>query len=361
MAAPDYNVPANVAEVLQNTAKKYRQELLTMPVKALTPLLQHFQLRPGIRVSETVGELLADAEYGPYDEKYKSEAGIEVAPRVLEVFFGNVEFDFSPNSVYSTVWGSNITMGEALKNVPIALQVLSYVALKLGGNLGKHLFDAVRDASKHKSKDLFNGFDTIAAAEVAGGGLSAANGNYMEIPAITENNALEVIQSICESADELLMDLDLKLYVPRSVGWKFNKSCLLTLGAVPYNKEYKKTFVPGFENVEIVPLGCKAGSQYIQLSPRSNMLIGVNQVPGSKETVEVNRFSSFTLTYAATTFFGTQYESINKEKLMVAKVASQSESDGGESNGGGGNGGESNGGGGNGGESNGGGGNGGEG
>ena len=325
MAAPDYNVPANVAEVLRNTANKYRQDLLKMPVKALTPLLQHFQLRPGIRTSETVGELTANAEYGPYDEKYKSEAGIGITPRVLEVFFGNVEFDFSPNSVYSTVWGSNITMGEALKNVPIALQVLSYVALKLGGNLGKHLFDAVRDASKHGSKDLFNGFDTIAASEVLGGGLSTAKGNYMEIPAVTENNALEVIQSICESADELLMDLELKLYVPRSVGWKFNKSCLLTLGAVPYNKEYKKTFVPGFENVELVPLGCKANSEYFQLSPRSNMLIGVNQVPGDKETVEVNRFSSFTLTYAATTFFGAQYESINKERLMVAKVTGQSE------------------------------------
>lgn len=89
-------------------------------------------LRPGIRVSETVGELTGGAELGPYDENRVADGNIKITPRTLEVFFGNVDIKFSPNSVYSTIWGANVTNGDALKNVPITLQVLELLALKLG-------------------------------------------------------------------------------------------------------------------------------------------------------------------------------------------------------------------------------------
>ena len=109
--------PANVHEQLQKTAATYRKQLITMPTKGLKKSLSYMTLRPGIRVSETVGELTGNAEIGPYDENRTADSGAKITSRTLEVFLGNVDVKFSPNSVYSTIWGANVMSGDALKNV----------------------------------------------------------------------------------------------------------------------------------------------------------------------------------------------------------------------------------------------------
>ena len=43
------------SEDLQKSARKYRKEMLQMPVLGLSRSLQHMTLRPGIRYAETVG------------------------------------------------------------------------------------------------------------------------------------------------------------------------------------------------------------------------------------------------------------------------------------------------------------------
>ena len=52
------------SEDLQKSARKYRKELLQMPVLGLSRSLQHMTLRPGIRYAETVGELSGDMQFG---------------------------------------------------------------------------------------------------------------------------------------------------------------------------------------------------------------------------------------------------------------------------------------------------------
>ena len=215
--------PADVHEQLQKTAKKYRNDLITMPTKGLKKSLGYMTLRPGIRVSETVGELTGGAELGPYDENRVADGNIKITPRTLEVFLGNVDIKFSPNSVYSTIWGANAMNGDALKNVPITLQVLNLLALKLGKNLDKVLFKAVRNAEGTGSVDLFNGFDTIAKTELDAGKLSHDLGNLIKVSdilgdnkTINDDNAVDFAQGICEFADEELMAEDkVYLYVPQ--------------------------------------------------------------------------------------------------------------------------------------------------
>lgn len=320
--APEYAVPANVEEVLQNTARKYRQELITMPTKGLRSSLQYMTLRPGIRVSETVGELVGDAEFGPYRET-ETNSNMELKSRTLEVFLGNVAQKFSPNSVYSTIWGANTMMGEGLKGVPIALQVLSLIALRLGANLNKVLFSAVRNAAGDKSKDLFNGFDTIAKNEKDAGNISAEKGNLLDLSSILsdggvdDDNAIDVAQAICESADENLMDSECFLFVPRKFVNLYNRAYLKRFGSVPYNTKYNKTTVEGFDNVSFAPLSNKADSAFFQLTTKSNMLVGVNESNNSDaETVNIGKYSSWVLTYEAVKLFGCQYESINKERIL---------------------------------------------
>ena len=113
MADNKFIAPADVNVQLQNTAKTYRSQLITMPTKGLAQSLKYMTLRPGIRVSETVGELLGNAELGPYDENRVGDGGVKITPRTLQVYLGNVDIKFSPNSVYSTIWGANAMNGEA--------------------------------------------------------------------------------------------------------------------------------------------------------------------------------------------------------------------------------------------------------
>ncbi len=326
---PDENnkfiAPADVHEQLQKTAKTYRKQLITMPTKGLKKSLSYMTLRPGIRVSETVGELTGNAEFGPYDENRTADSGAKITPRTLEVFLGNVDVKFSPNSVYSTLWGANAMNGEALKGVPITLQVLQYLALKLGKNLDKVLFKAVRKASGDKSIDLFNGFDTIAATELTNQALSSELGNLIKVSdilgtgkTITDDNAVDFAQAICESADEELMAEDnLLLFVPQSFVNLYNRNFLKKFGSVPYNNGYNHNSVVGFENVHFAPLSNKKDAPFFQLTTRSNMLVGVNEANNSDaEKISVEKYHPWKLDFIATKFFGVQYESINKERIM---------------------------------------------
>ena len=317
--------PVDVKEQLQKTAKTYRNKLITMPTRGLKKSLSYMTLRPGIRVSETVGELTGGAEFGPYDENRVADGNVKIAPRTLEVFFGNVDIKFSPNSVYSTIWGANVTNGDALKNVPITLQVLQLLALKLGKNLDKVLFKAVRNPTGTGSADLFNGFDTIAKSELDAGKLSSDLGNLIKIAdilgdnkTINDDNAVDFAQGICEFADEELMAEDkVYLYVPQSFVNLYNRAFLKKFGAVPYNKDYNHLTVEGFGNVEFAVLSNKKDAPFFELTTKSNMLVGVNEANNNDaEQIKVEKYHPWKLDFIATKFFGTQFESINKERAL---------------------------------------------
>lgn len=93
---------------------------------------------------------------------------VVINPRTLYTYFGSVVRNFSPNKIYQSMWGSDITKGEALKNTEITRKVLAYLTAQLGKNLNMVLWNAVRNDSGETSKDLFNGFDTITKKELDG-------------------------------------------------------------------------------------------------------------------------------------------------------------------------------------------------
>lgn len=318
---------------LATSAAHYRSELLKMPVLGLGQALRFFTLRTGIRYSETVGELSGSIELAPYDEQRVEDDDIEVKGRTLYTFFGDVVKNFSPNNVVQSIYGSSITSGEGLKNVDIVRQVLAFLSAKVGRGLAVHLFDAVRNAKGSKTKDLFNGFDTITSNEIKAGNLSAEAGNLFEFSeAITAENAVDMLSAFCQAAsDELLENFDgetesqasgLLLYVPRSIVYAYNADYKATTGHSPVYDKFNQTSVEGFPNIKFVPMAAKAKSPFIHLSTRQNMLIGVDQMPGSKETLTVEKHHAFLLQFILTMFFGAEFESINKERLLVGKLYS---------------------------------------
>lgn len=330
-------------EALATSAARYRHELITAPMLALGPALNYFTLRSGIRYSETVGELSGDIELAPYDEDNVDDSDMTITPRTLYTYFGSVVKRFSPNSVAQSIYGSSITKGDELKNVDITLKVLTYLSAKIGKGLAKSLFNAVRNPKGKRTADLFDGLDTITRKEIKAGTVSAAAGNLYAFPeAITSDNAVEQIVAFCRAAsDELLGYEDgsdskggeLNLLVPRSVLYAYRDDYKVTTGHSPIYDKFNQTCVEGFDNIRLVPMVGKQGSDIVQLSTRNNLLIGVNQ-QGEEEDVRIEKHHEFKLSFVATLFFGTDYESIAPERLLVGQMPKTGEPSGPDPDGG---------------------------
>ena len=307
-------------EQLAKSAVKYRKELLMMPVLAMASTLQHMSQRPGVIGKETVGEVNGDIELGPYDEGRVDENGVSIDPRTLETFLGSVVKKFSPNSVWQTVYGNLISKGEALKNVDITRQVLAFLSAKLGANLNAVLWSAKRNDSGTKSKDLFNGFDTITKTEMDASKISADLKNMFTIEAISKDNAVDVLKEFYRAADPVLRETQTKLFIPQGVYDNYVDDYQATVGHVPYNTSFEKTFLESSNNrCELVPLANKAGSAFIHLTTKSNMLVGYGN-GADKETILVEKHHPFKLDFVATMFFGAEFETISKERLLVGTI-----------------------------------------
>ena len=308
---------------LQKSAVTYRKDLLVMPVIAAEATLQHMTPRPGVAGREVLGQLSGGIELGPYDPQRYDDDGLDIKPRTLETYLGSVIKRFDLNSVAKTVYGSLTTQGEALTSLDLARQVLNYLSMQLGRNLNLHIWSAKRNDTGTKTKDLFDGFDTITQKEITAGTIDTTEGNFMQLSqAIDESNATDILMSIYESADDILQGVPTKMFVPVSVYRAYNKDYLASFGNVVYNTQFKKTYLEGTDNLcELVPLVSKKGSPFIHLTTKSNMIYGYGDGLDS-EKIAIEKHHEFLLSFVATMFFGCQFEAINKERLMVAKLAS---------------------------------------
>ena len=308
-------------EAFAKSANEFRKELIMMMTIGLANSLQHMTLRPGVQYKQTVGEIGGNAEFGPYDPNRKNTT-TDIKARTLEVFLGSVIKEFDPNTVYQSILGSLMLNGDALKNVPITKAILAAEIKSLSKKLNLALFPAARVDNGTTSAQLFNGFDTIAATEITAGNISAGNGNFLQLgAAINNSNAVDALKSIFNAASDELVEMEsCKMFIPRNIYNAYNEDYKQTTGAIPYNTEFNKTFLEGSDNrVELVPLASKKNSQYIQLTPKTNMIVGTGN-GNDLETLNVDRFSPFTLTLSSAILFGCQYETISKEKLMIAKL-----------------------------------------
>lgn len=293
-----------------------------VPVHALAKSLQHMTLRTGVRHSEKVGELTGDIEMGPYSETRVDDKAVSISTRELKTYLGSVVKKFSPNSVAQTVYGSSITKGESLTNVEIVRLVLSYLSAKIGAGIDRHLFNAVRKANGDKTVDLFDGFDTITGQEITSGSISTDLGNLYEFSEpITKLNAVDQVVTFCRSADDFLQETEgAKLLISRDIYNAYVDDYKATTGAIVYNDKFLKTSVEGFDNVELVPMYQKKNAPYIQLTTKSNLLVGVDQ-EGDEEDIVIEKHAPFVLDFVATMFFGTQFETLDKTRLLVGKLA----------------------------------------
>lgn len=293
-----------------------------MPVIAAEQTLGHMTPRPGVTRSETVGQISGDIDLGPYDPNRVDDSGVNIAGRTLDVYLGSVIKHFDVNAVAGSVYGILQAQGAPLMEADVTRSVLDYLAGQLGKKLNMAVWSAKRNAAGTKTADLFDGFDTITAAEILAGTIAADKGNYKKLAAaIDATNARDALNSIYAAASDELQGEETKMFVPFDVYRAYNENYAMTLGANPYNTEYKKTFLEGTQGLcEIVPLASKKGSKFIHLTTKGNMLYGYGAGLGD-ENIEVMDKHELLLSFVATMYFGVQFESISPERLLVAELA----------------------------------------
>ena len=312
-------------EEYQKAAEKWRQQLLLLPMLSCKDSLRFMTGIPGIRNKEHVGTAKSNAQFGPYKADKNSSSTTEVKYRELETFFGNVCEDFEPNLVVTMLLGQNASfLGEGQKTAPSAKLVIASVLKSLGESLHNVLFTAKRNAEGDTSADLFNGFITIADAEVTAENISEAKGNLLKITTgFSEADALDVAKSIERKAHPVLRATEKFLYCSPEFADAYNDAYMLTHGGIVYNKKFEQAVVEGSNNkTTLAPLTCLAGSSKFFLAPKSNMLYGYDSL-SDQERIQVDRFKPFMLTLSAAMFFGVQFYSIDPRMLLMVDVTKQ--------------------------------------
>lgn len=312
-------------EEYQKAAEKWRQQLLLLPMLSCKDSLRFMTGIPGIRNKEHVGTAKSNAQFGPYKADKNSSSTTEVKYRELETFFGNVCEDFEPNSVITMLLGQNASfLGEGQKTAPSAKLVIASVLKSLGESLHNVLFTAKRNSEGDTSADLFNGFITIADAEVTAENISEAKGNLLKITTgFSEADALDVAKSIERKAHPVLRATEKFLYCSPEFADAYNDAYMLTHGGIVYNKKFEQAVVEGSNNkTTLAPLTCLAGSSKFFLAPKSNMLYGYDSL-SDQERIQVDRFKPFMLTLSAAMFFGVQFYSIDPRMLLMVDATKQ--------------------------------------
>lgn len=312
-------------EDFQKAAATFRKELLMMPVAGIDETTQYMTLRPGVRYKEMVGTVSTNAQLAPYKSTRSTSADLNLVIRTLETYFGDVCAKFEPNSAIQTLLGhaASLAKGEGQMQAPTARKVLELIAKEISAHLNDAIWSAQRNADGDTTADLFDGFDTITSKEITAGEIAADKGNYIKLSeAITAANAVDVIKNeILFKLDPMLRKEDCFMFCDYATADAYNEAYLMTHSGIIYNDRYNQVTVEGSnKKLTIVPLDNKTGSRFIHVTPKRNMLVGVDQM-GDVENVMVKEYEPFLLTYIATMFFGVQFESIDRRRLFVAELA----------------------------------------
>ena len=311
---------------LSQSFQQYRTELIVMPMLAMQAALQHMTARTGIRYQQHVHEMKGNFEIGPYNKYKMGNGDIAIVQRTLETFFGNCIEPIDPNSIVQSLWGSDVTKGEGLKNVPWVKRVCAYIMAQLGEKLFMEMWKAKRNASGTTTHDLFNGFLAIEDIEIAADKMSQEEGNFYELPeAFDGDNTEELMKDwffgvgSWKGIGPKLRSQKLKLFMSDRTKHFYEESYQKNHGSLPYNQQYQKASLEGAPNVEFVPLA-NVPDNYLSLTPRTNILSLWNQ-RGQDETflVEKSLTSHYDMDFIANLFYGEQYLSINKEMLNVVR------------------------------------------
>ena len=317
-------------DALKDGFQKYRTELIVMPMFAMKMAMQHMGFADGIRYKEHLHEMSGKFQMGNFDKYKKGDGAINIDQRTLETFLGNCIEPIDPISIYKTLWGSDVTKGEGLKNVPWVKRVCAYIMKQLGENMFNVMWTAKRDETNtRETKKWFNGFCELENIEILAGKMSKEIGNLYTLPeAVTPENAEDLLKDFYwgnvaagwKGVDKKLRAQSLKLFMSDWMKHCYEEAYQMNHGALPYNRQYEQAHLEGAPRVELVALP-NVPNNYLSLTPKNNIMTLWNQRTQDENFLcEKSLTSHYDVDFIANMFYGEQYRSINKEMLCVARL-----------------------------------------
>jgi len=315
-----------LATELNASAQKYAKELLMLPAIGLSELIPFMTGYPGVTYKQTIGELFASSQLRPYNGGNNEVDTTALDERTLETFLGSVVELFDPNTLKQTVWAQLAANGNSVSDATFAKAQLMAIMDSILGYLGPAAWKADRNDAGTTTLELFNGFDTITADEITATKITVAKGNLYEVSeAITNANAVDALRAIYKAASPELKAKAVNMFVDPDILIAYEEDYLTTVGAVPYNTGFEQSKLHGTGGRwNIVPMVGKAGSDFITVSTKRNMVYGYGNGVAD-EKIEVRRGdNAFKLQFILAMFFGVQFATVNKKELLIAKLAAAS-------------------------------------
>lgn len=324
------------SQELVDASKKYDKVLRSIAVYALAHALQHMTTVEGVRGFLTWGELQAKATWALYKKNDDKLNNATITGRTLETRLLSLIDQFDPNEVAGTIYHEGPNSGDALKNLPITVQVMARKLMEASEELYYAIFKGEYNSATGKTPmQAIDGFDTILTKEstqaegddAPKAKISEANGNLLDLSTyeLDVTNTFDIINYIWLTLDQKLKDFGtqgqpVRFYVDPIVCEYYNRGYKDEMGSVVYNTQWNQTQVLGSNGRAILlPMAAKKDSKWIQVTTPNNMLFGT----GSKsqmENITVDRIPPFDVMMSGTMWAGCQYKYIDPTVFKAVKI-----------------------------------------
>jgi len=312
----------DIAQALIDAGKKYKKELLAMPVAALAEVFPFITIVTGLQGKMIGGILSTDAQLRPYRTAKGESDGTKIVAFEWETFLGDVVKEFDPNVLLGTLY----TSPTATK--PTDTQIARLVALEMAKKVGEALYDnlfiAKRNAAGDHTADLFNGYSSLISSQVVAGILSLANKNFIDNSGvkITADNVGDVLKAFWRGRNPLLKKLAVNFYIPTTVMEMYEDWFQVEYGHAPWNSGIEqKTLVGTGGKCTLVPFPNMEGQPYMFISIKDNVKMGVDQMSDA-ETVEIRRVDNpKVVQFFMKAYFGVGFETFDKTFFSAIKIS----------------------------------------
>ena len=324
------------SQELVDASKKYDKVLRSIAVYALAHALQHMTTIEGVRGTLTWGELQAKSAWALYKKNDDKNNNAVITGRSLETHLLSLIDTFDPNEVAGTIFHEGPNSGDALKNLPITVQVMARKLMEASEDLYYAIFKGTYTPENGKTPmSAITGFDTILTQEstqASGEGapkakISTDNGNLLDLSTyeLDATNTFDIINFIWMSLNQKMKDFGtqgqpVRFYVDPIVCEYYNRGYKDEMGSVVYNTKWNQTQVLGSEGRAILlPMAAKKDSTWIQVTLPGNMLFGT----GSKaqmDSITVDRIPPFDVMMSGTMWAGCQYKYLDPTVFTAVKI-----------------------------------------
>lgn len=311
----------NITQELIDAGKKYKKELLAMPVAALAEMFPFLTVVTGVQGKIIGGLLTTDAQLRPYRTAKGESDGTTIVPFEWETFLGDVVKEFDPNALLGTLY----TEATAVKpdKAAIAKRVALEMAKKVGEALYDAIFVAIRNANGDYTTDLFNGYSTLIKAQEVAGNLTLAKKNFLDNSAtqITADNVGDVLKAFWRGSDKLLKKQNTYMWVHHSILEMYEDWFQVEYGHAPWNTGFEqKTLVGTNGKCTLVPFSNMEEQCYIFITVKDNVKLGVDQMSDT-EDVEIRRVDNpKVVQFFMKAYFGVGFETFDKTIFRAMKV-----------------------------------------